>query len=327
MTRAQRAWPGRDAPFPAATERVFLAAMPMIETLRSGVNSWECDHMGHMNVRYYFARASQGLSGLALRLGLSARTLRQRSQALRVHDQHVRFLKELRPGAAYTLSSGVLRASGQELEVYQELRSADGERLCATMLSVASLRDSKSDDPVALGEEVLRRVPDVQAQLPGGQFERGVPRAPSRTHMTHERALSMGLVGAYLAPVMPEDCDDEGAMTEAAFMARVSDGIGHFFSRTNPPGAPVGGAALEYRYLYHRRPRAGDLIEVRSGLKALGRKTRAFCNFIFDVETGECVARSEAVAVYLDLQTRRALPIPEDARAQMQSELVPDLAL
>ena len=38
--------------------------MAMIEVLRSGVNTWECDQMGHMNVRFYVAKMMEGLAEL-----------------------------------------------------------------------------------------------------------------------------------------------------------------------------------------------------------------------------------------------------------------------
>lgn len=41
-----------------------------VEVWRGGVNVWECDEMGHMNVRFYVTRAMQGLVGLAAELGM-----------------------------------------------------------------------------------------------------------------------------------------------------------------------------------------------------------------------------------------------------------------
>ena len=32
-----------------------------VEVWRGGVNTWECDEMGHLNVRFYVARAMEGL--------------------------------------------------------------------------------------------------------------------------------------------------------------------------------------------------------------------------------------------------------------------------
>ena len=34
----------------------------MIELYRGSINTWECDEMGHMNVRFYVARMMEGLA-------------------------------------------------------------------------------------------------------------------------------------------------------------------------------------------------------------------------------------------------------------------------
>ena len=43
---------------------------PGLEVWRGGVNTWECDRMGHLNVRFHVAHAAEGLVGLAAGLGL-----------------------------------------------------------------------------------------------------------------------------------------------------------------------------------------------------------------------------------------------------------------
>jgi acyl-CoA thioester hydrolase len=137
------------------------------------------------------------------------------------------------------------------------------------------------------------------------------------------------LVGGYLGPITPEDCDDKGFMLEAAYLARVSDGVPHFFRslRRGDSPARVGGAALEYRFAYQGRPRLGDLIEMRVGLKGLGRKTMTFCHWIFDVESSRCISTSEAVAVSLDLTTRKSIDITDEARAVLETHVVPGLTM
>ena len=165
-------------------------------------------------------------------------------------------------------------------------------------------------------------------QVPEGGVARGIARVPPRAAPLRDEALALGLAGAYLAPVAPEDCDAHGAMEESAIMARVSDGIGHFFQTLrNQRGEGIGGAALEYRFAFHARPRAGDLIEVRSGLKAVGGKTFHMCHWMFDVESGRCAATSEAVAVSFDLTARKAIEIPPENREAMLARIVPGLCL
>ena len=93
----------------------------MIELARSSVQTWECDQMGHMNVQFYVEKASDALSALASRFGLGPRKLRDTAQILEPVDQHIRFLRELRPGTPYFLRGGVVAAETLSLTSYCEL--------------------------------------------------------------------------------------------------------------------------------------------------------------------------------------------------------------
>jgi acyl-CoA thioester hydrolase len=301
----------------------------MIEVLRSGVNTWECDQMGHLNVRHYFARAYEGLAMLALQCGHSPGLLREGGLSLRARDQHVRFHRELRPGTPYVVSAGVLNASEERLQVFEEIRFATEPTLAATIVSDIVLASTRSAEPVRLSSEFVARARELTMELPEYGAPRGIPRDPPRSPPPRDEGIGRGLTGAYLGPVVREDCDEHGRMLESAFMARVADGIGHFFRTLRAGLRPdgIGGAALEYRYVFYRRPRLGDVIEVRSGLKGLGNKTLHICHWIFDVETGACLATSEAVVVSFDLTARKAVAIPDDARAIMQTRIIEGLSV
>jgi acyl-CoA thioester hydrolase len=300
----------------------------MIDVLRSGVNTWECDQMGHMNVRHYFARANQGLVVLALELGMPPSELRTQGRTLRARDQHVRFVRELRPDTYYTLRAGILSAGAERLVVYEQMDILHSGEVAASVLSEIECVELASGRVLPWPEAVQKRAVPLLTSLPDAYAPRGVARGAPRVPPLRSEAIARGMYGAYLGPVLEEDVDASGAMVEAAFMARVADGIGHYFQGLRGPRAQgIGGAALEYRYVFHTRPRLGDIIEVRSGLKALGNKTSHICHWIFDVESGRCAATSEAVAVSFDLTTRKAVTIPEDLRAHMQAHVLPDLSV
>ncbi len=286
--------------------------------------------MGHMNVRHYFGRADAGLSTLALALGLSPSTLRSAGLRLRAHEQHVRFNREMRPGTAYTVSAGVLEQSPQALQVYEEIRMVGRSEIAAAISSQVTLVDVASEQRGLFDNATLQRAQALRTELPAHGAPRGIELTPPRDPPPRrDDASAQRMTGAYLGPVLPEDCDAYGQMTEAAFMARISDGIAHFFRAVREGLRPdgVGGAALEYRYLFHHRPRLGDVIEVRTGLKGLGNKTLHMCHWVFEVESGRCVATSEAVAVSFDLTARKAVAIPDDIRAGMLLHVVPGLSI
>ena len=65
----------------------------LVEVLRSAVNTWECDEMGHMNVRFYVTRSVEALFSFGQTFGLGPQALRDRQQTLAIKDQHIRFLR------------------------------------------------------------------------------------------------------------------------------------------------------------------------------------------------------------------------------------------
>ena len=116
-----------------------------------------------------------------------------------------------------------------------------------------------------------------------------------------------------------------------AFMGRVSDAIPNLLALTQradrSADGKVGGAALEYRLVYHAMPREGDVLALRSGVKAMGGKTFTWVHWLIDVDTGRAVMTTEAVAVSFDLVARKAIDIDPALRQMMEPFLVPDLSV
>ena len=303
--------------------------MVMMEVLRSSVTPWECDQMGHLNVRHYFGRANDGVALLLAELGLGPARLRKDGAVLRASDQHVRFVRELRPGTAYVMRSGVVAATADLLRSYQELSIKPNNDLSASMQTETALIDVASGARRSFPEHLAKLSLPIRSEIPPHGEPRGIPRDAPKPPPTRKQAIDRGLIGAFLGPVQPEDCDAYGVMREAGMMARVSDGMAHFFMalRDGPRPHGLGGAALEYRFVFRTWPRRGDLLEVRTGLKSVGKKTSNFCHYIFDVETGECAATAEAVSVSFDLQTRKSVEIPDDVRTAMQQHVIAGLSV
>ncbi|HQR90548.1 MAG TPA: thioesterase family protein, partial [Caulobacter sp.] len=106
--------------------------LPGVEIWRGGVNTWDCDEMGHMNVRHYIVRAMEGLAGLAAELGLPHAFTPYANATLLVKEHHVRFLREAHAGATLHMLGGVIEISDTEARLLQLLvHSATGE-LAAT---------------------------------------------------------------------------------------------------------------------------------------------------------------------------------------------------
>jgi acyl-CoA thioester hydrolase len=303
--------------------------MVMMEVLRSSVNEWECDQMGHLNVRHYFGSANEGLALLVAELGLGPARLRQEGLALRALDQHVRFQREMRPGTAYCVRAGVVSATPDVLRTYQEISVRPQLELSATFASELALYHFPSGVRRSFPPQLHALSHPIRSEIPPHGAARGIARDQPKPPFTRVHAIERGLVGAFLGPVRADECDSNGVMRESGMMAKVADGMSHFFIalRDRPRADGIGGAALEYRFVFRKWPQLGDFIEVRSGLKGLGAKTMQICHFLFDVETGECLASAEAVTVSFNLATRKSIEIPPEHRAAMQQHVIAGLAL
>ena len=77
-----------------------------VEVWRGCANAWECDHVGHLNTRYYVARIEQALAARARRLQLADVIGSAARHQLLVKAQHMR----LSPGGARRSISSMQRA-------------------------------------------------------------------------------------------------------------------------------------------------------------------------------------------------------------------------
>src|SRR5689334_376852 len=94
--------------------------------------------MGHMNVCFYVARATEALAALALEFGLGPRFVRAERAYLAATEMHMRFLGEVRPGTPFVFHGGVLEP-GDRPRLYLEMRDIAADRVAATFTLVAAM--------------------------------------------------------------------------------------------------------------------------------------------------------------------------------------------
>lgn len=302
----------------------------MIEVARSSVQTWECDQMGHMNVQFYVAKADEGMASLATALGLGHHVQQEGGTALVAREHHIRFHRELRPGAPFVVRGGILRALVEGLEFYEEMRTLVPDEVSATFYTRAEWCDHDTHGGLPLPVGALAKVGPLSVDMPPQGAPRGLEMTPPRPAPRLSEAEQMGLITTYRGMVLPDYCDHAGFMTARHYMGRVSDAIPNLIAQTSGADrskSPTGGAALEYRFVYREPAREGDVLVLKSGLKSVGEKTYVWCHWLFDAETSGCVATAEAVAVAMDLAQRKAIEIPASMRAGLEALVIPGLSV
>ena len=296
-----------------------------IEVWRGGVNAWECDEMGHMNVRFYLARAMQGLAGAAAALGMPLAFSARAQATLAVREHHIRYLREARAGAPLHMTAGVVgfdETDATLLQVLTHSRTGEAAATFVTRVSHVTAGEGRAFPwPVRTAEAAAR----LQVQATPECGPRSVadpPRDPARgTEAAKLAAIARGAVAA-------EDCDVFGRMRPEMVLARVSEGLPHLVEPLRSeaqamagPEVRVGGAALEMHLSYFARPRAGDLLELRSGIMETTAKFARFRHWLTDPRTGAAWAAVEQVSLNFDLDARRSIVLSDAALERLKPYL------
>jgi acyl-CoA thioester hydrolase len=306
-----------------------------VEVWRGCVNTWECDDMGHMNVRFYVAKAMEGLVGLAAALGMPHAFSPFANATLLVREQHIRFLREARPGAPLSMRGAVLEMGEAEARLLLVLFHADGEPAASFQTVVAHIAAADDARPFAWPRRTLDRAGALTTPIPAYAASRSVGLEPFASQASLARADALGLMTISAGAIEGQHCDVFGRMRVEQFIGRVSDGIAALASASRAVIADLaearpartGGAVLEYRLAHLAWPRAGDRCVVRSGMAGLDGRTQRLVHWMLDPESGKPWGVSEAVAVTLDLDARKIVPVSEAAQAALRGRVVEGLSL
>lgn len=292
-----------------------------VEVWRGSVNSWECDHLGHLNTRYYITRVEEGLAGLAAALGVSA--------PLTVRAQHMRFITEARPGAALFATGQVLAWRERDAELLIILRHAATDAVAATFRLRVEPNASWSTEAIA-------RANDLTVPAPAEALPRSLSLDDQTVQASLQAAERLGLRRTGLGAILPHACDARGAWRLSELMGRIADSVPHLSSgdwrsllEQTAPGAPlrVGSALVEFQTVHVRWPRAGDRCEVRSGLAGCSDRVTYSAHWLVDPETGNPWASVKTVGIPLDLDARRPIRLTPEAQAAYRALSVDGLSL
>ncbi|MEL7546502.1 MAG: thioesterase family protein [Pseudomonadota bacterium] len=302
----------------------------MISLWSGSANTWDCDEMGHMNVRVYLEKAYEGLGTIAAEIGMS-NAFRENALATLVPvDQHIRFIHEVMPGRPLIMQGCVTEWDDTTVTVFQVLRHKDGRPAAAlrTRLQHTALPAFRAfpwnTNSLAQLERLLGTPPDDCS--PRGLIPFGPSRTEAQTSMDHVLDSHAPEIGRGI--VLPSHCDIHGRMLPAWFIGRISDSVPNLLfdwrqSLANGnPDQQIGAAVLEYRMRYRNWPRAGDRMTVHTSLVETQGKTHKLSHWAMDPDSGRAWLTSEAVAITFDLQARKAIAVPETKIAEL-AQLAP----
>ena len=198
--------------------------MCWLESWRGEAVAWECDELGHLNMRHYIAKAREARQFLFIHLGLHHGFRLGAPSGVHSKTVETCYLREARPGARLSIRSGVTRLGEVDAEVLHVMEHADGSRAATireTVVHVARRTGEPFPWPRRLREAV--ELVDGSDAKPRGLPEGTVPNAPARATLERLGASRVG-AGVFRA----DEADVFGRVMPHSVQGRVSESVGNF---------------------------------------------------------------------------------------------------
>ena len=265
---------------------------------RGTVKAWECDHVEHFTVAYYFKSAAAAQLRLLYELGIKPFD----ENFPEITQIYTRFLKELRKGDTYYINSGVIAASEQSLTLgHRVINSETGDE--CTLIEMKLDRGIKITPPVVDWNMPEKR--EQNTPVPSTQWPVTAADVVSTTPLDLRGNLSVeGIVHLF---------------SDASVQSQSLIGMTSHYMHDNR----IGFSTMEFRFTFHAPlPRPGDVVEVTSHLTKIGGTSLGFVHGLWNAATGVLLATVTQAGVHLDLDQRRPARLPDMIR-QRALEMLP----
>ncbi len=139
-------------------------------------------------------------------------------------------------------------------------------------------------------------------------------------------------IDSFLGAVLASEYDPEATMNSRLYIERFDQAtwflmhaIGVTPRTIKTAGRRV--AVVRQNFQYVRELRGGELVRIRSGFIAVGKKHLRFLHRMFDEENGALVATGDVTAVQASLETGRTVPLPEEQVRRAKALTITDATI
>ena len=293
-------------------------------------SAWECDELGHMNMRYYVHKVDEARQSLIIRLGLPHAYRHATVSSVRVRDFHIKYQGEARPGDPLRIDSAVLELGERDIRLCHVMTHRDG-RIAATVVETVEHIYLPDDKIFPWPSRVQDMLPPYLSELPAPAKARNV--VTGRPHNVHSlSALEAAGVSVIGAGVFAEsELDITERVTIGSFFGRTTSTIGWFkqgwpeFSDPDYFASGKAAALLEMRAVIHRHPTRGDSYLYAPVLTSANPYTREIVHNLLDPLTGQSWISMQASACKFDLNARKLIKTTPEELAVLEKNMIKQL--
>ena len=291
-------------------------------------SAWECDDLGHMNMRHYVHKTDEARRGLIIRLGLPRAYNQGVISTVRVREIHIKYQGEARPGDPLRIDSGVLELGESSARLCHVMTHRDG-KIAATMVETVEHVYLPEDRvfawPKRVRENISNFIVNLPAQAKARNIDADVPFVGM--NLTDLEVAGAKIVGAGVFGA--SELDIAGRVTMGGFFGRTTSTVGWFHEGWPEFDDPAyhesgkSGALLEMRAVIHRYPSRGNAYVYLPALTRANAYTRELVHSVVDPVSGLSWVSMQASGCKFDLKARKLIKTTEAELAILEKGQLP----
>ena len=273
-------------------------------------SAWECDELGHMNMRHYVHKIDEARRRLIIKLGLPRAFHPGVASTVRCRDLHIKYQGEARPGNPLRIDSAILELGDSTARLCHIMTHRD-ERIAATIVETVEHVYLPEDKIFPWPKRVRDLAPQFTAELPNPAKARNVEAVARFRGMSLSELESAGAKVIGTGVFNASELDITNRVTMGSFFGRTTSTIAWFregWPEFEDPAYQAGGmsaALLEMRAVIHHYPGRGDAYSYLPAMIGANAYTRQFVHNIVDPVTGKSWVSMQASGCKFDLNARK----------------------
>jgi acyl-CoA thioester hydrolase len=290
-------------------------------------SAWECDEIGHLNMRHYVYKVAEARAGLFVRMGLPHAFKSNASSTVRVKDFHIKYQAEARPGNPLKIESGLVSLEETTAKLCHIMYHADG-RIAATILEEVEHIYLHGIRPFPWPSRVRKTSQGFTVTIPAPAQPRNIDLSKTQSGLSLDKLNTLGLKTLGAGVFDANEADLTGFITPQAFFGRVTSSIGWYgegWPEMWDEDYRTGGgtaALLEARVLFHKYPEAGDAYSYVPGFLGADSYTRGILHNLVDPLSGENYMTKVAVGCLFHMKTRKLVKTSPDQVARLNENAI-----
>ncbi len=300
-----------------------------IQTWAGECSAWECDDLGHLNMRHYMTKVRQARQMMVIRLGLDEAFKIDAVSSVRVRDFHIKYMGEARPGDPLRIETAVLNVGECEARLCHIMYHASG-KLAASVVETIDHVYLRTQNVFPWPQRFRKNAKAFTAQAqPQPTQPRGFTYGEPALQPIESQLQDWNVPRIGAGVFQTAETGIDGRVGAQPLLGRTTETIGHFkqawpeLHDADYREAGGSGALLEAMVTLGAPAEAGDAYHFYSGIHSANPYTRRLLHNIVNVVTGENIFSMTGIACLFNLNTRKLIKTDPAQVAALNSVSIP----